>query len=168
MIRHIIDPRLAAVVSPGISYRWIDVNETVSIGIWHYYLHEHSWGWRYTKVVRAVDEIRKAYFAVGAFAEEGSKLVGAACINPQASPDGIDNGQLWLADFVVAPEYRTSVIAYALYKMCMSYALSRPERIFMSMENQDVRRIMPILGWKVLRESTNEIGDPTTIIEYPR
>jgi len=159
---------LLSTLAPGVSFREISPTDLVTLGIWHYFLHEFSWEWRYTKVVRAIDELRKADYLFGSFAEDGEKFVGGACINRMACPDLVDNGQQWLADFVVHPDYRKSVIAYVQYEACMRFAKSKPERIMMSMENQDVRRIMPNLGWTVVRESTNEIGDPTTIIEYVR
>lgn len=150
-----------------INIRTVEPTDLVTLGVWAYFLSKHSWGWDYP--IQPISEIRKADFIVGAF--NGNEPVGFACVNRLASPDGIDNGQMWLSAWVVVPEWRKRGIGRTLFDKCLRYMESpaREERMLLSTENTEIMDFFLTKGWTLLRDNTlNESGAPTAIFELKR
>src|SRR5579864_9260109 len=85
--------------APGISIREISVPNKEVLEKAASLVTEHSWGNEYP--ISPISEIQTADYCVGAYS--GDELVGFASVGRFFSPDGKDNGQLWLAHAVVLP-----------------------------------------------------------------
>ena len=150
-----------------VAVRSVNPTDLVTVGVWAYFLSKYSWGWSYP--VEPISEVRKADYIVGAYV--GHEPAGFACVNRLASPDGKDNGQMWLSGWVVAPEFRNRGLGGRLLDECLKYMKStdRTERMLLSTENTQIFDVFTRRGWKIIRNDTlNEAGDPTTIFELTR
>ena len=156
-------------IFPMITYRVIARHELDTISVWIWFLHEYSRGWVSAEEVSAFNQIIRAEYMVGAFAENGRKLIGAGCVTRHASPDSVDSGELWLADFVVIPEYKKSLLVdFQLYQMCMAFAQTLSGRILMSAKSEQVCQLMHKLGWVDVRNTMDQMDVLTTVLEFPR
>jgi GNAT superfamily N-acetyltransferase len=123
---------------------------------------EYSWGNDYP--VSPLAEIQAADFCVGAY--YGDALVGFASVGRIFSPDGKDNGELWLAHAVVAPPFREQGIFQALYEKQLAYAQSSSGRILACTSNPIMEKFFLGHGWSELRKTSDETGEPCIIFEY--
>jgi len=149
----------------GIEFRSICAWDRETYGTWAWFLSEFSWGWGYP--LPPITEIHKAFYAIGAFALNGEKFVGAASLNLHASPDEQNNGEPWFAGLVVHPDYWFRGIAHELHEWCRERAyIEGFPRLLASTEKPYMHGILRNRGWVMLRNNTlNEGGEPTTVYE---
>jgi GNAT superfamily N-acetyltransferase len=112
-----------------------------------------SWGEDYP--VDPFEEISKADYHVAA--QHDGLLIGYACINRHASPDGQGNGQLWFACAVVDPGYRRQGVLSDLYDACMRYAAGRGP-VLACTDNPVMAGFFADHGWMLARETVDEAG----------
>jgi GNAT superfamily N-acetyltransferase len=122
----------------------------------------YSWGEDYP--VRPIDEIRSAEYRIGVF--ESDRLVGFGSVGRALSPDALDNEALWLAHVVVAPEFRNRGIFKTIYKHQLSYATSQAGRVLSCTDNPIVAEFYLKNGWKKIRETVDEAGGRSVVLEY--
>lgn len=125
---------------------------------------EYSWGLDYP--LNPLDEIQEAEYKVGAFV--GDNLVGFATVGRSFSPDGIDNGELWLAHVVVLPEFRSQGIFSKLYQAQIKYAKNQFGRILSCTDNPIVEKFFLDNNWKEIRQTKDEAGEVTKVFEHKR
>lgn len=123
---------------------------------------KYSWGEGYP--VKPIDELRKAEYRIGVF--EDNQLIAFGSVGRSLSPDGIDNEALWIAHAVVVPEYRGQGIFKKIYDMQMAYAKSQQGRILSCTDNPIVEKFFLANGWKKIRESKDEAGEPSVVFEW--
>ncbi len=123
---------------------------------------KYSWGIDYP--VKPIDEIREAEYLIGAF--KNDQLIGFGSVGRAFSPDGTDDSELWLAHAVIVPEYRRIGIFNKIYEMQMSYAKSRSGRILSCTDNPIVEKFFLANGWKKIRDTKDEAGEPSTVFEF--
>ncbi|MES2226082.1 MAG: GNAT family N-acetyltransferase [Patescibacteria group bacterium] len=124
----------------------------------------YSWGEDYP--LPPLEEIERADHRVGVFVD--GKLIAFASIGHGFSPDGIDDDALWLAHVVVAPPYRERGIFQKLYDKLMTYAQAKDERILSCTDNSIMEDFFLTHGWKKIRETLAQAGDPCDVFEYQR
>ena len=157
----------------GISIRPIDITDRVLIAYWAAMLSEYSWGWDYP--VKPWDEIIKAEYIAGAFAQDvlGSEhLVGAACINRNANNDGKGNRDMWFSGWVVLPRFRRKGVGRALHDQCVAYGVKQKGPIRASSETEYMDLFFASgSGWVITETRTtarNEDGKPMMLYEHMR
>jgi GNAT superfamily N-acetyltransferase len=123
-----------------------------------------SWGEDYP--VTPISEIRAAEFCVGAWV--GQMLVGFAAVSRNASPDGLNTGDLWLGYAVVVPKYRNRGIFRRLYRECLSYIKGQSGRIFCCTDNPIMIGFLIRHGWQFHRTTHDDSGAGCIVFEYPR
>lgn len=127
-------------------------------------VREHSWGSDYP--IDPLDEIEKSEYCIGAYS--GARLVGFATVNRFASPDGKDNGELWLGHAVVSPEFRQQGVYQKLYDARMEHVSSSSGRILACTSNPTIEGFFLTRGWNKLRDTRDEGGEACTVFEYGR
>ncbi len=125
---------------------------------------KYSWGEHYP--ISTLDEIHAAEYIVGAYS--GNVLAGFGAINRTASPDGLDNGELWFADSVVRPEYENQGIYIKIYDARMTWAKDKPGRIFCCVETEKMDGILMRRGWHKIRDTKDEEGNNCRVYEFTR
>lgn len=125
---------------------------------------EYSWGPEYP--IPPLDEIRKAEYCAGAYSAD--MLVGFAGVSRHASPDGQQNGELWLGYAVVVPEFREQGVYRMLYDACMEYVRGATGRILSCTDNPIIETFLLSHGWHVVRATHDESGAPCLVFEYER
>ena len=144
--------------------REIDLSDSMMLDKVSFFISEHSWGHDYP--VKPSEEHEKAEYCVGVY--NNDELVGIGIINRFSSPDGKDNGELWLADAVVLPEFRGRGIYRKLYDTRMQYALQQPRRILSCTDNPIMEKFFLKNGWFLLRETLDEEGGRCLVFEYKK
>ncbi len=127
-------------------------------------ISKYSWGYDYPK--KPIEEIKTAEYVVSAFDKD--KIIAFATVNKNSSPDGIDNGNLWLAHAVVVPEFRKRGLFTKLYDKQISYAKTQDGKIFACTDNPIVRDFFLKNGWVEYRKTKDEAGETATVFEYKR
>ncbi len=123
---------------------------------------EHSWGKEFP--LQPFDEALRAEYHV--CARTGGRVVGYANVNRFASPDGKDNGEMWFAQVVVDPAHRQRSILTEMYEKCLAHMQTKSGRILAGTDNPIMEKFFAARGWKHLRHTLDEAGDPCHILEY--
>ncbi|HEY5220584.1 MAG TPA: GNAT family N-acetyltransferase [Candidatus Paceibacterota bacterium] len=125
---------------------------------------KYSWGEDYP--VDPLEEIQKSEYCAGAYAKD--KLVGFATVNRFASPDGKDNGELWLGHAVVIPEFREQGIYQKLYTAQMEHTQRGSGRILSCTSNPIIENFLSGRGWQEIRKTKDEEGGECSVFEYSK
>lgn len=125
-------------------------------------LSEYSWGMDYP--VSPISELHRAEYCTGAFAAD--ELVGFAGMSRFASPDNVDNGELWFGFAVVKPEFRQQGIYSRLYDSCLIYMNKIPLRKLACTDNPIMEKFLQSHGWQQIRTTKDEAGDDCIVYEY--
>lgn len=149
---------------PDIELIEIPVSDTEKLEEIAALITKYSWFEGYP--VAPLDELRQSEYIVGA--ESGKVLTGVGAVNRVASPDGQDNGEIWLADAVVLPEYRNRGIYSKLYEARMTWAQTQPGRILSCTENPVIDDFFLKRGWRKIRDTKDEQGGDCRVYEFTR
>ena len=125
-------------------------------------ISEHSWGNNYP--IKPIDEISKAEYCVGAY--YNNELIGFAAVSRFASPDGKDNGKLWLGYAVVVPKFRKQGIFQKLYNLRMKWAKEKSEPLFSCTDNPIIEKFLLSHKWYLIRETKDESGAVCNVFKY--
>ena len=147
-----------------IEIRSILSNDTETLRRCAWLVTEYSWGKSFP--LKAFDESQLAEHHVAAYA--GGQVVGYANVNRHASPDDKDDGEMWLAQVVVSPEYRERGVLIGMYKDCLAYMKSKSGRILAGTDNPIMEHFFQSRNWRHFRDTLDEAGDPCHIFEYSR
>lgn len=128
------------------------------------FVKTYSWGEDYPE--SPFEEIKEAVFRTAAF--HNDQLVGFGSITNNGSPDGIDNGELWLAHAVVLPEFQQQGIYGKIYEKCMGYASTISGRLLACTDNPVMDSFFLSNEWKKIREAKDVAGVTCNVYEYPR
>ena len=96
------------VVRKDVRVRAIEPSETEILALWAEKLRP-IWG------EHVLEEIQEAECRICAYLPERELLIGFASITPYGSPDGCDEGQMWLDHLFVEPEHRRIGVQEILY-----------------------------------------------------
>ena len=139
---------------PSIILKEISLDDKPALTACAQLIRTHSWGADYP--LDPLEELVKGECQLGAYA--GNVLAGFAALNRWASPDGADNGALWLADVVVAPAFRRTKIFSTLLEKIMAQMRARPGPYFTCTDNPAVERYLRRQGWFLHRDTLDEAG----------
>lgn len=148
----------------GVEITEIEISDEKTLEAAAALISEYSWGKDYP--VNPIGEIKKSEYCAGACA--GEKLIGFASVNRSASPDGKDNGELWLGHAVVAPEFRKQGIYQKLYAAQFEHAKKEAGRILSCTSNPIIEKFLLGRGWQEIRKTHDEGGEPCSVFEYFR
>ncbi len=148
----------------GIAFKGVGTSDAETLQEMAALMTKYSWGEGYP--VSPLHELEHADYLVGAY--EGDTLAGFASVNRVASPDGEGNGQWWLADAVVKPEYRERGIYTKLYEQRMDWLRGKPGQLFTCTEVPLIDDFMLAHGWTKNRDTKDEEGNDCRVYEFQR
>ena len=125
---------------------------------------EYSWGQDYP--IEPIDDLTTSIQVFGALVD--GKLIGTAYVHKSASPDGLDNNNLWLGGLVVHPNYRRKGIAKTLLRKQTRFAENKRGRVLTCSDNEKVCNLLESLNWKLLRITYDEGGNLCRVYEKIR
>ncbi|MEK6840513.1 MAG: GNAT family N-acetyltransferase [Nanoarchaeota archaeon] len=146
----------------GIKIKEINISDRLTLKKASFLISEYSWGNNYP--IKPIDELSKAEYCAGAYSNK--KLVGFAAISRFASPDGKDNGKLWLGYSIVIPEFRRQGIFQKLYDFRMKWAKEKLEPLFTCTDNPIIERFLLSHEWHLIRETRDESGAVCNVFEH--
>lgn len=114
-------------------------------------VRNYSWGPAYPQ--EPMSEIVSSELHVGAVVD--NTIVGYSGINRFASPDGVDNGELWFVHAVVHPDYRRSGIWKSLYQRRLDYVRLLHSRVLCCTDNPNVKNFLLSKGWFETRQAVD-------------
>lgn len=145
-----------------VEIRRLQSNEVALLHIAARLVQKHSWGPDYP--LEPMTEMSQSELHIGAFVSD--ELVGYSGVNRSASPDLVDNGELWFVHAVVHPLHRRSKIWQTMYQERLNYAREMPGRILCCTDNPHVESFLLSQGWHENRKTVDVTdGSPITVFE---
>jgi hypothetical protein len=139
----------------------------------------HSWSEDELKTIDLKSELRKiCVYRAGLF--DDNSLVGFVAIATGASPDKVDNDQLWIGYLVIHPKFRYNRNNIrSLYLSCLEYVRAneysnggRRRRLFTCSETPSVQRALRREGWTysrtadIIGDNGEILGEKTEVFEF--
>ncbi len=146
----------------GIKIKEIDILDILTLEKASFLISKYSWGNNYP--IKPIDEVSKAEYCIGAY--NNNELIGFAAVSRFGSPDGKDNGKLWLGYAVVIPEFRRHSIFQKLYGARMNWAREKSEPLFACTDNPIIKKFLLSRGWNLLRKTRDESNAPCLVFKH--